>query len=109
MTSEWKGLPATEPLPDCPTEIRLVALPGHTTGHSGVAIATDNGWILHAGDAYMGRGAIDPTISMPEAQVKIERALAKDRSAREESLQHLRRLLHSPDVTIISAHDPSEF
>ena len=32
-------------------QILLIPLPGHTSGHCGVAVETDGGWILHCGDA----------------------------------------------------------
>ena len=32
-------------------EIWLVPLPGHTSGHCGVALQTENGWLFHCGDA----------------------------------------------------------
>jgi glyoxylase-like metal-dependent hydrolase (beta-lactamase superfamily II) len=38
-------------LPGIKPEIWLVPLPGHTTGHCGVAIQTDSGWMFQCGDA----------------------------------------------------------
>ena len=38
-------------LPDFEPEIWLVPLTGHTSGHCGVAIQTDDGWHFHCGDA----------------------------------------------------------
>lgn len=32
-------------------EVWLVPLPGHTSGHCGVALQTEGGWIFHCGDA----------------------------------------------------------
>jgi len=40
-------------------EIWLVPLVGHTHGHSGVAIRTEDGWLLHAGDAVPYNVAVD--------------------------------------------------
>jgi glyoxylase-like metal-dependent hydrolase (beta-lactamase superfamily II) len=52
---QWQGerwydfdairLPVIEP------EIWLVPLPGHTSGHCGVAIQTETGWLFQVGDA----------------------------------------------------------
>ncbi len=40
-------------------EVLLVPLAGHTRGHSGIAVRTDDGWLLHCGDAYFYRGEMD--------------------------------------------------
>jgi glyoxylase-like metal-dependent hydrolase (beta-lactamase superfamily II) len=45
----WFGLPAIR-LPFQP-EMWLVPLYGHTRGHCGVAILTDDGWLFHVADA----------------------------------------------------------
>jgi len=47
-------------------EIWLVPLVGHTPGHSGVAVRTKNGWILHGGDAVpfnMAVGKVPDSVS----------------------------------------------
>ena len=33
------------------SEIWMVPLPGHSAGHCGIAIRTENGWLFHVGDA----------------------------------------------------------
>jgi glyoxylase-like metal-dependent hydrolase (beta-lactamase superfamily II) len=45
----WRGMPAVR-LP-LEREMWLVPTFGHTRGHCAVAIATDGGWLFHAGDA----------------------------------------------------------
>jgi len=45
----WRGMPAIR-LPLEP-EMWLVPTFGHTRGHCAVAVAVDDGWILHVGDA----------------------------------------------------------
>jgi glyoxylase-like metal-dependent hydrolase (beta-lactamase superfamily II) len=37
---------------DIPRGILMVPLAGHTRGHCGVAVDTDEGWLLHCGDAF---------------------------------------------------------
>ncbi|MGE0801645.1 MAG: MBL fold metallo-hydrolase [Lautropia sp.] len=44
----WFGLDAVRELRGLPPEMLLVPLFGHTTGHCGVAIDGDQGWLLHA-------------------------------------------------------------
>lgn len=45
----WRGMPAIR-LPFDP-EMWLVPTFGHTRGHCAVAVASDDGWLLHTGDA----------------------------------------------------------
>ena len=54
------GFDCVRQLEGLPPEILLVPLIGHSRGHSGVAIDTGQGWLLHAGDAYFYHGEIDP-------------------------------------------------
>jgi glyoxylase-like metal-dependent hydrolase (beta-lactamase superfamily II) len=48
----WNGFAAVRDLPGLPSEILIVPLFGHTHGHCGVAVETDSGWLLDAGDAF---------------------------------------------------------
>ncbi len=48
---DWYGFNSLPIIKGLKPEIRLVPLPGHTRGHCGVAIATENGWLLQCGDA----------------------------------------------------------
>ena len=43
----------------------LVPLAGHSRGHTGVAIRTGEGWLLHCGDAYFHHGEIATPPSCP--------------------------------------------
>ncbi|USU05353.1 MBL fold metallo-hydrolase [Sphingomonadaceae bacterium OTU29LAMAA1] len=53
----WFGFDAVRDLERLPPEILMVPLPGHTWGHTGVAVRkSDERWLLHAGDAYFYRG-----------------------------------------------------
>jgi glyoxylase-like metal-dependent hydrolase (beta-lactamase superfamily II) len=56
----WFGFETVRDLEGLPPEILLIPLAGHTRGHAGVAIATSQGWLLHAGDAYFYRHEMDP-------------------------------------------------
>jgi glyoxylase-like metal-dependent hydrolase (beta-lactamase superfamily II) len=50
-TERWFGFDAIRLLPGLAPEVLLVPLPGHTRGHCGVAVATEDGWLFHCGDA----------------------------------------------------------
>ena len=55
----WQGLPAARPLDGLGDGFALVPMIGHTRGHAVVAVdAGDDGWLVHAGDAYFHRSAI---------------------------------------------------
>jgi glyoxylase-like metal-dependent hydrolase (beta-lactamase superfamily II) len=106
----WCGFDAVRELPGLPPEILLVSLPGHTRGHSGVAVRTDDRWLLHAGDAYMFHGEMhaekpwcSPGLRVFQNIVQVEGA------ARKRTRDRLReRLLAHPEVEVFSAHDPLE-
>lgn len=46
----WYDFPAVR-IPGIRPEVWLVPLHGHTSGHCGVAIQTETGWLFHCGDA----------------------------------------------------------
>jgi glyoxylase-like metal-dependent hydrolase (beta-lactamase superfamily II) len=99
--SELEGLPG----------IALVALPGHTRGHCGVAIRDDGAWLLHAGDAYFVHQEVDPVNpgSRPAA-AGFQKQFEVDAAARRESRQRLRQLKrdHGDEVEMLCTHDPVE-
>ena len=107
----WFGMDAAR-LDGLPDDILLIPLPGHTPGHSGVAIRLQDRWVLHAGDAYFYQGEVeaDPPVSHPEFDFVQENAQV-DRDLRLDGLGLLRRLhrKHGDEVEIINAHDPWEF
>jgi glyoxylase-like metal-dependent hydrolase (beta-lactamase superfamily II) len=105
----WYGFAGVRPLPGLTEEILLVPLPGHMRGHCGVAVQTPDGWLLHAGDAYLGRAEITaPKRSLghrlwfPSLHLDWRTAMANQ--------QRLRALIqaHGDQVRVISAHDPAE-
>jgi glyoxylase-like metal-dependent hydrolase (beta-lactamase superfamily II) len=51
IDGEWFGFPCMRVLGDISPKICLIPLPGHTRGHCGVAIASDEGWLFNCGDA----------------------------------------------------------
>jgi glyoxylase-like metal-dependent hydrolase (beta-lactamase superfamily II) len=47
----WYGFPCIPAIEGIEPRIFLIPLPGHTRGHCAVAIETQDGWLLHCGDA----------------------------------------------------------
>src|SRR5690606_31891848 len=89
----------------------LVPLIGHTYGHAGVAIQTDRGWLLHAGDAYFHRGELDKKYHCPKQLKLLQKMLRLNRDLQVMNLDRLRHLAnyYAHEVTIFCSHDPIEY
>ncbi len=109
----WFGFDTVRGLEGLPPEILLVPLPGHTWGHSGVAVQEENGkWLLYAADAYFFRGEIGgDSYECPPGLRGYQKLMEVDRVARLANLQRLRRLAsdHGDEVRIFCAHDVIEY
>lgn len=108
----WFGVDGAARLEGLAHDVLLVPLPGHTPGHSGVAVRLADRWLLHAGDAYFYHDEIeaDPPVSHPALDL-IQESAQVDRATRLESLRLLRALhrRNGDEIEIFSAHDPWEF
>lgn len=105
----WRGFAATQPLDAIDSGVVLVPMPGHTRGHTAVAIDAGNRWILHCGDAFYYFGTIDGRSRVP-AVLRAQDALfafnRKQLRANRERLAELYRC-REPDLLIVSSHDPT--
>jgi glyoxylase-like metal-dependent hydrolase (beta-lactamase superfamily II) len=108
----WFGFPAVRALTGLPPEILLVPLIGHTFGHCGIAIATGNGWLLHAGDAYFDTNEMrteghrcTPGLRFYQTMMEVDR---EARLANQERLRAL-RCTHDSEVKLFCSHDAAEF
>jgi glyoxylase-like metal-dependent hydrolase (beta-lactamase superfamily II) len=107
--TSWFDFPAATVM-EAP-EIRLVSLPGHSAGHSGVAVKTGATWLLHAGDAYFHRSEIrgEPDRKCPVGLEAFQTAAQTDAATRLGTQGRLRALFRSgKPVRLFSAHDPVE-
>jgi glyoxylase-like metal-dependent hydrolase (beta-lactamase superfamily II) len=113
----WFGFEAIRQLQGLPADLLLVPLPGHSRGHTAVAVraqpATGSGpqWLLHAGDAYFYHGEIDPARPRTPPGLRLfQTVLQTDGNARRHNQARLRELAaeHGAQVAIFSAHDPQE-
>lgn len=107
----WFGFESVRDLEGLPPEILMVPLVGHTRGHAGIAVQSDDGWLLHAGDAYFHRFEMDPDERRcPLALDLFQRLMAVDGDARLENQERLRHLAleNAGDVRVFSAHDAVE-
>lgn len=110
--SGWFGFRAVRGLEGLPPEILLVPLVGHSEGHTGVAVDTGSGWILHAGDAYFSRDELRlDHPGAPPGLAAFERTMDADTDLRKLNQRRLRELIerHGERVHVLSSHDPAEF
>lgn len=108
----WFGFEAVRQLDGLPPEILLIPLKGHTWGHAGVAVDTDQGWLLHAGDAYFFRDEVRrPERRCTPGLRAYQTLMEVDREARLANQARLRELSLDPSagVRMICAHDVVEF
>jgi len=108
----WFGFDAVREMEGLPPEILLIPLRGHTEGHCGVAVETDWGWLLHAGDAYFYREEMNPVNPRCTPGLKLyQKMMEVDAPARRLNQQRLRDLanVQAGKVRLFSAHDPVEF
>jgi len=105
---EWLGFESVRILPDIDVEIALVPLIGHTRGHTGVAIRSGEGWLLHAGDAYFNHGEMADPPSCPPVLRFFQSLMAADNQARRANRERLRELAsrHGDEVNLLCSHDP---
>jgi glyoxylase-like metal-dependent hydrolase (beta-lactamase superfamily II) len=108
----WFGFDGVRAIEGAGSDVLLIPLHGHTRGHCGVAVKCDDGWLLHAGDAYFYHGELDPlTPRCTPALDFFQRHVAVDDKLRRDNQFRLRELARdrARDVHIFSAHDPVEF
>jgi glyoxylase-like metal-dependent hydrolase (beta-lactamase superfamily II) len=112
---DWMGFEAVKILSD---EVLLIPLPGHSRGHSGVAVRRPSGgWFLHAGDAYFSHTEKDTPPVSPFGLSLFQAAVQKDKKPRHANAERVRAIHaeHGPDsgsddvVTVFCAHDAVEF
>ena len=105
----WQGFESIRAIPELDDEILLVPLVGHTRGHSGIAVNTKDGWLLHCGDAYFHHNQVAAEPSCPIGLELFQRGLAMNNKDRAHNLQRLQQLAQSHEnVKLFSAHDPVE-
>jgi glyoxylase-like metal-dependent hydrolase (beta-lactamase superfamily II) len=107
----WFGFEAVRDLDGLPPEILMVPLPGHTWGHAGIAVQGQDGWLLHAGDAYFYRHEVRQHRRKCTPGLRAYQTLMEtDRRLRIANQKRVRRLSidRKDKVRVICAHDPVE-
>jgi glyoxylase-like metal-dependent hydrolase (beta-lactamase superfamily II) len=104
----WHGFDSVRVLPGSDAEMLLIPLPGHTLGHTGVAIRREDKWLLHCGDAYFHRDEMRTPPSCPPALRAFQNVVQANGRLRRENQERLRELAarDAGEVELICAHDP---
>jgi glyoxylase-like metal-dependent hydrolase (beta-lactamase superfamily II) len=108
---EWLGFESVRILPGLDAEVLLVPLVGHSRGHTGVAIRTGGGWLLHCGDAYFNaHGDLHSPAECPTGLRAFQRMMAAENELRVANRERLRELAarRAGEVTLVCSHDPDE-
>jgi glyoxylase-like metal-dependent hydrolase (beta-lactamase superfamily II) len=107
----WFGLSCVRELVGMAPEILMVPLAGHTLGHCGVAVRGEEGWLLHAGDAYFFRGEMAlggySCTSMLHSYQRVMAANNETRLNNQTRLRELKRA-HGREIWLFCAHDSKE-
>ena len=107
---DWFGFESVRAVGELADEVALVPLPGHSRGHTAVAVRDGDGWLLHCGDAYFHRGEVATPPHCPPVLRWYAGFLAADDAARRQNLERLRELArdHGDEVRLFCSHDPVE-
>lgn len=108
----WFGFEKVSLLSNRHHDILLVPLYGHSPGHSGVAVSTTEGWLLHCGDAYFHRSEMaSGSEALPSMIGMIEAFTEVDHEARCQNRDRLAALAQDPynGVRLFCSHDHDEF
>jgi glyoxylase-like metal-dependent hydrolase (beta-lactamase superfamily II) len=107
---QWFGFDGVRILPDLGTEMLMVPLAGHTLGHTGIAVKTDESWMLHCGDAYFHHDEVATPPSCPPGLRFFQNLNNADRKQRLGNQERLRELVtrHGEEVQLLCSHDPQE-
>jgi glyoxylase-like metal-dependent hydrolase (beta-lactamase superfamily II) len=107
----WFGFDSVRALADLDAEVAIVPLRGHSTGHSGIAVNTPDGWLLHCGDAYFFKDEVATPPSCPPGLRAFQALTNRDGKARRHNQERLRDLSREQRgaVRLMCSHDPDEF
>lgn len=103
----WFGFEARKVNIDIETKILLVPLFGHTLGHCGVALKTENHWLFYISDAYYKRVELIDRIHPVNELAKIR---ADDDNLRINTLNKIYKLIKEhTEIEVFGYHDIEEF
>ena len=95
--------------------ITMLPMPGHTRGHAAVAVESDHGLLVHAGDAvfdasvYTDKSPSGESLKPIKLLRTFEQVMAMDRKRIAGNHAALRKLNEREGVTVFPAHDARMF
>ena len=105
----FKGFECIRSLEGISDEILLIPLVGPTRVHRAVAIESEQGTLIHCGDAYFHHSEVSVKNECPPGIDFFQTLVAADNESRIKNQKRLKALNHnSSDVTLFCAHDKSE-
>ena len=106
----WFGFESIRVMEGVGAEIALIPLPGHSRGHSAIAIRDGERWLLDCGDTYFHRNEVAADPSCPPALRLFQRAVASDNDARTSNRDRIRELVqnHGDEIRFFCSHDEVE-
>ncbi|MFD7841732.1 MBL fold metallo-hydrolase [Nocardia sp. NPDC059764] len=106
----WRGFTAQE-LTGISPGIVMIPMPGHTRGHTAIAVDAGHRWVMHCGDAFLHSGTVDGRSPVPGMLAAAENMLAHDRELVQDNHARLADLYRSsgPDLLMVCSHDPGMF
>jgi glyoxylase-like metal-dependent hydrolase (beta-lactamase superfamily II) len=89
----------------------MVPMPGHTRGHTAIAVDAGHRWVLHCGDAFYHPGTIDGQSRVPLHPARPRVVLAIDRKQVHDNHERLAELhrRQEPDLLVVCSHNPTLF
>ena len=109
INTDWFGLDAIDLTKQLGFDAKIVPLIGHTRGHVGIAVKSENKWLLHCGDAYFHPSQITQNPQMPIGLAIFEKQVQTNQAQRIATQEKLRALhLAHPEIEMFCAHDVSE-
>jgi glyoxylase-like metal-dependent hydrolase (beta-lactamase superfamily II) len=109
--TDWYGFDAVKPLPKRCPDLHMVSLPGHSAGHTGVAIPLDDGWLFHCGDAYFDAREMDLSDPGCTPGFRLQQRLISsnntERLRTQERLRDLKR--NHSEINFFCSHSVDEF
>ena len=112
VDGEWFGFPSLRILAGNSPSIYLIPLPGHTRGHCGVAIASEQGWLFNCGDAASPfHKEVDPQDNPADQQPLNIIPGWVSRRLIGPHVPNLRALIqdHADEINMFSSHDIYSF
>ena len=108
---QWFGFDSVRLLAGLDAEIAMVPLVGHSSGHTGLAINSAGGWLLHCGDAFFHRDEVAAPHSCPPGLRLFQTVVGHDNGVRGRNQERLRELAREQGdaVRLICSHDAHQF